>query len=441
MPVIAAERQRREELESLQARRLSALLAEILPLNRFYIRKLGEAGLEPEDLSTLTDWQRLPFTTKAELHRDQERHSPYGSIHTYPLHHYCRMHQTSGTAGKPLRWLDTPESWSWCLDCWRHIYEIVGVRPDDRLFFAFSFGPFLGFWSAFDGAARLGYFCLPAGGMSSVARLRTLLETQATIVLCTPTYALHLTEAARKEAIDLAGSTVRALVVAGEPGGSIPGTRQRIEEAWGARVFDHHGMTETGPVSIECVENPGGLHILETEYLAEIIDPQTGAPVAPGEIGELVLTNLGRAGSPLLRYRTGDLVRADPKPCPCGRPLLRLDGGILGRVDDMICIRGNNVFPTALEAILRRFPEVAEYRVEVDASSSLPVLRLEIEPTSATSATGLVERIDRAIRDALLFRAEVSLAAPGSLPRYEFKARRFSRKDPKAQQKNEGGSP
>jgi len=429
MPVLAAERGTREELESIQARRLSALLAEILPLNRFYIRKLAEAGVEPEDLRTPADLQRLPFTSKAELLADQEENPPYGNVHTYPMHRYTRLHQTSGTSSRPLRWLDTPESWKWCLENWREIYEIVGLRPDDRLFFAFSFGPFLGFWSAFDAAARLGYFCFPAGGTSSVARLRAILDIRASVVLCTPTYAMHLAEVAAAERLDLAGCAVRALIVAGEPGGSIPATRQRIEQAWRARVFDHHGMTEIGPTAVECPENPGGLHVLESEYIVDIVHPQTGLAVTPGQVGELVLTSLGRAGSPLLRYRSGDLARADPNRCPCGRPNLRLDGGILGRADDMICVRGNNVFPSALEAVIRCFPEVAEYRVEVDASSTLPELRVEIEPTAPELANGIAERVERAIRNELLFRAEVRVALPGSLPRYEFKAKRVTRKD------------
>jgi phenylacetate-CoA ligase len=230
---------------------------------------------------------------------------------------------------------------------------------------------------------------------------------------------------AREEGIDLAGSAVRALIVAGEPGGSIPATRQRIEAAWGARVFDHHGMTEIGPASVECRENPAGLHILETEYLAEVLDPQTQAPVLAGQVGELVLTNLGRLGSPLLRYRTGDLVRADPRPCPCGRPWLRLDGGILGRVDDMIQVRGNNLYPSALEGLLRRFPEVAEYRVAVDRSAALAELCIEVEPAEAAQADRLVQRVDQAIRQELMFRAEVKAVAPGSLPRFEMKARRI----------------
>ncbi len=395
---------------TLQRERLDALLAEILPRNAFYAARLANA--DPADFA------RLPWTTKADLVRDQAAHPPYGTVLTYPRHRYSRLHQTSGTSGRPLRWLDTPESWSWMLGCWEQMFAMIGLRSDDRLFFAFSFGPFLGFWTAFEAAARAGYFCLPAGGLSSGARLRLLLDNEATVIFCTPTYALRLAEVAREEKIDLAGSPVRAVVVAGEPGGSIAATRIRIETAWGARVFDHSGMTETGPMAIECPANPGGLHVLENDYIAEVIDPQTAEPVPPGQVGELVVTNLERWGSPLIRYRTGDLVRVDPRPCPCGSQHLRLDGGILGRADDMIHLRGNNVYPGALEALLRRFPEVAEFRVEIDQSSALAALRIEVEPVNGDSGD-LGERVDRAIRDEFLFRAEVRLVPPGSLPRFE----------------------
>ncbi|HZU35950.1 MAG TPA: phenylacetate--CoA ligase family protein, partial [Gemmataceae bacterium] len=215
----------------------------------------------------------------------------------------------------------------------------------------------------------------------------------------------------------------RALIAAGEPGASIPATRQRIESAWGARLFDHNGLTEVGAVGIECPENPCGIHIVETSYIPEVVDVAGGEPVLPGQLGELVLTNLGRLGSPLIRYRTGDLVRAGARPCPCGRTFLRLEGGILGRADDMIYVRGNNLYPTALEAIIRRFPEVVEFRVEVDRSSPLAELRIEVEPTPS-AANGVHERIELAIRDELLFRAEVRQVPPGTLPRFEMKARR-----------------
>jgi phenylacetate-CoA ligase len=236
-----------------------------------------------------------------------------------------------------------------------------------------------------------------------------------------------LAEVAREQKIDLAGSTARCLIVAGEPGGSIPSVRQRIESAWGARVFDHSGMTEVGPMTIECPENPGGLHILEGHYLTEVVDPATGAEVRDGEVGELVVTNLGRWGSPVLRYRTGDLVKVDPLPCPCGRTFRRLEGGILGRTDDMIQIRGNNVYPTALENILRRFDEVAEYRITIDRTGALPELRIELEGT-ADAGGSLAERVTDAIRDELLFRPEVTPVSLGTLPRFEMKGRRIVNK-------------
>jgi phenylacetate-CoA ligase len=416
----------RPELTRLQAERLTALLTEVLPRNRFYARKL--AGLAVESLSFPRDLARLPFTTKTELLASQAAEPPYGAVLTYPVERYSRLHQTSGTSGRPLRWLDTPESWSWVLDCWSAFYRIAGVRPDDRLVFAFSFGPFLGFWSAFEAAGRLGCLCLPAGGMSSTARLRFLLDNAATVLLCTPTYALHLAEVARAEGIDLVSSPVRAVIVAGEPGGSIPATRARIESAWGARLFDHNGMTETGPLGIECPEQPGGLHLLETEYWPEVIDPATEQTAPPGTVGELVVTSFGRWGSPLIRYRTGDLVCVDPRPCPCGRSLLRLDGGIRGRVDDMLVIRGNNLHPSALQTILHRFPEVAEYRVEVERTTSLASLRVDIEPQKPDLGPALVARVEQAIRDELLFRAEVRAVPPGTLPRFEHKAQRLVRK-------------
>ena len=438
----------RPALAELQQRRLREMLAEVLPRNRFYARKLRDAGLSAADLATPDGFRRLPFTTKAELTADQGAYPPYGTVLTYPLERYSRLHQTSGTStGRPLRWLDTPESWRWMLDCWRMKIRCMGLRPGDRLFFPFSFGPFLGFWTAFDAAADMGFLCLPSGGMSSSARLRFLLDNRATVVFCTPTYALRLAEVAAAEGIDLRQSEVRVIMVAGEPGGSIPATRQRIEAAWGARVFDHYGMTEIGPLGIECAENPAGLHLLESECIVEVVEPDAPSPptplprsggegrrtvppppaplTPPPQVGELVITNLGRWGSPVLRYRTGDLVRIDPQPCPCGRQLVRLEGGILGRADDMIHLRGNNVYPSALEAVIRRFGDVAEYRVEVDQTAALPVLRIELEPVSAALAELVVAQVDRAIRDELNFRAEVRAVSPGSLPRFEMKARRL----------------
>lgn len=412
------------DLRAAQLARVRELLAAVLPANAFYARKL--AGVCPDDVRSAEDFAKLPFTTKAELVADQAEHPPYGSNLTFPVERYSRLHQTSGTStGRPLRWLDTAESWEWILGCWRAYFELMGLRLGEGLFFPFSFGPFLGFWSAFDAAARSGYLCIPGGGMSSGARLRCLLDHGCTVLFATPTYALHLAEVGAKEGIDTAGSPVRAVVVAGEPGGNVPATRERIESAWGARVFDHYGLTEVGPVAVEADNRPRQMYLLEREYLAEVVSPD-GAPVPDGDAGELVLTNLGRVGSPLIRYRTGDVVRLAADPDPTGRLWRRMEGGILGRADDMIQVRGNNVYPTAIEAIVRRFPEVAEFRLLVDQSNPLADLRLEVEPACG-DGRALAEAVGRAVRDELLFRVDVTPAPPGSLPRYELKARRVVR--------------
>jgi phenylacetate-CoA ligase len=416
----------RAGIRQLQTRKLAAMLYVVRSSNPFYQLKLAGHSFDPAN-GRLDD---LPFTTRAELEQDQAAHPPYGSNLTYPLERYCRYHQTSGSGGKPLRWLDTADSWQWFKKLWGVIFAAAGVTAHDRILFPFSFGPFVGFWAAFDGATEIGSLCLPAGGLSTQARLRMMLDNDATIVCCTPTYALRMAEVAQQEGFDLPNSKVRALIVAGEPGGSIPSVRTRIESAWGARVFDHTGMTEIGALSFECAESQGtGVHVIETEFVAEIVDPKTLKPLPDGETGELVLTNLGRRGSPLIRYRTGDLVRLTRGRCACGRWLARLEGGILGRADDMFIVRGNNVFPTAVEAVLRGIPEIAEFRCRINAGDgALTRVTLEVEPTpGASDAEGLKHQVERSIQQALSFRPDVVTVPAGTLPRFELKARRFVR--------------
>ena len=414
----------RPALERLQREKLAALLKCVRASNPFYQRKLTDVPFDaihdPLDC--------LPFTTRAELQADQVTHPPYGTNLSDPLDRYTRYHQTSGSAGgAPLRWLDTPESWRWWKKCWAIVLTAAGVTASDRVVFPFSFGPFIGFWSAFDAATALGCLCLPAGGMSTTSRLQYTLDHAATVICCTPTYALHMAQAAAEAGIDLAGSPVRRIIVAGEPGGNIPATRTAIESAWGAQVCDHAGMTEIGAWGFEDGSAPGGLHVIETEFLAEVIDPATGDTLADGSEGELVLTNLGRLGSPLIRYRTGDIVQLQRDQCIAGRWFARADGGVRGRVDDLLFIRGNNVFPSAIEGILREHRAVAEFRICVEARRALNELTLEIEPVVGANETELVSAIGEAFRNRLYFRPTVRLVAPGSLPRFELKSRRVRR--------------
>lgn len=410
-----------------QRHKLHAMAGAVVPLNAFYRERFRSARIAESAFESLAVLERLPFVSKSDLAADQAAHPPYGSILTWPLERYVRLHQTSGTTGQPMRWLDTPESWNWIMGLWAMIYHGARLTPGQRFFFPFSFGPFLGFWGAFDAASRCGYLALPGGAMSSAARLAFMLENDATAVACTPTYALHLAEVARAEGIDLRSAPVHSMIVAGEPGGSIPEVRGLLEASWGARVFDHTGMTELGPLGFECAENPGGMHIMEPEFIAEVLDPATGEPTAPGERGELIVTNLGRWGSPLIRYRTGDLVSIDPEPCPCGRNSLRLKGGILGRVDSMVFIRGNNLYPAALESVLRRFPEVVEYRAEVGSEAGMAVLTLTVETANEMRSNwdSIAARIASEVKESFHFRPRVQMVESGALPRFELKASRF----------------
>jgi phenylacetate-CoA ligase len=413
----------RASIARQQGERLRGLLSQVYGKNAFYTRKLDDAGI---DLGQI-DLGHLPLTTKAELVADQAAHSPWGTALTEPIERYTRYCQTSSTTGAPLRWIDTNESWQWMLDCWKVVFGAAGVTAADRIFFPFSFGPFLGFWTAFEAACQIGAHSVPGGGMSSHLRLRTIEAVSPTVLCCTPTYALWLAEvAAEGPARLLRDSSVRLVIVAGEPGGSIPATRIRIEESWGARVIDHHGLTETGPLSFECLDSPGGLHVNEGEYICEILDPLTGQPVPDGERGELVVTNLGRTASPVLRYCTGDIVVRTRDRCLCGRSWARLEGGILARADDMINIRGVNVYPAAIESVVRLFPEVAEFRSTASRRGAMWSLSVEIEATpGAGDAPSLAEAIGRKLREALGLTIPVSGLEPGSLPRFEMKARRF----------------
>ena len=421
---------RRLTIRQLQYEQLRTLLAAVAN-NPFYRAKFSAAEA-PNRISRIADFsERFPFTTKQEILADQSLHPPYGTNLAFPLKRYTRCHQTSGTAGIPLRWLDTPESWAWMLDNWSAIFAASEITSSDRVFFAFSFGPFLGFWTAFEAALRLGCACFPGGGMSSVARARAIFDHQISVLCGTPTYCLHLGEIAQSERLCSNGGPVKTLIVAGEAGGGVTATRARLSVLWsGARVLDHHGMTEIGPVSYTCRARPGILHVLESSYFPEVIDPQTTQPVQPGEMGELILTNLGRLGSPLLRYRTGDLVRTGlDSVCECGSSDLSLVGGILSRLDDMVVVRGVNVYPSAIEEIVFGTGTVAEYQVTVDSTSALTELRLQVEPvaTLGDDTRNLAERVQALLQTALALRVPVTLVPVGSLPRAEMKARRWLR--------------
>jgi phenylacetate-CoA ligase len=415
--------------ESTQLKRLQALIGELQQGNDFYRERLSKAGVDAE-IASLADFSaKMPFTTKMDLVWDREEFPPYGSNLTYPFSDYSRYCQSSGTTRGPLPSLDTAESWSAMLDCWDRVFEAAGVTTDQIVFFAFSFGPFLGFWTAFESATRRGNLSIPGGGLSSKARLQAMVTHEADVLCCTPTYALRLGEvyAADPEA---SSYRLKKVIVAGEPGGSLPQVRQRISDLWrGAEVFDHHGMTEVGPVTYEHREKPLSLCVIEDAYYVEVIDRETHHEVSPGEKGELVITTLTRTACPLLRYRTGDLVeKSFFSPVDAEEPVFCLEGGILGRVDEMVVIRGVNVYPTAVEKIIRGFPEVVEFQVIQTTRQSMAELEVSIE-AGPDAKPDLAERVARELADAFTLRIPVTLVEHEALPRFEFKSKRWIRKE------------
>ena len=399
-----------------QWRRLQPLLLEVIEKNPFQRQRFEAIGGCPVSLEDYV--ARVPLCLKSQLSADQTTWGPYGTNLTEPLERYVHFCQTSGTTARPLAVLDTAESWEWLLENWQRGYAMAGVRPGMSAYFAFSFGPFLGFWTAFEAGKRMGLRCLPGGGLGSVARLHALLHYQAEVLCCTPTYALHLAGVARAEGVSLEGSAVRRILVAGEPGGSLPAVREQLALAWpGAQVIDHYGMTEVGPVAFAEQGRPDALRVLEERYFAEVLDPQTARPVAEGEIGELVLTPLGRAAWPLFRYRTGDLVRVGRR-----NGALELLGGILGRADDMIIVRGVNLYPGAVEQVVRSLPDILEYRVRVERRGVMAEVAVEME---SGGAVGAALELEKAFEKAFSLRIPVAEVPAGTLPRFELKAGRW----------------
>lgn len=414
----------RERLAALQLEKFQAMSRELWGKNLFYTEKWRRAGMAPEDIRSLDDLARLPLTTKHELMEDQAAHGPFGRNLTYPINQYVRYHQTSGTTGVPLKVPDTEDAWQWWGRCWGHVLAGAGLTNEDRIFMAFSFGPFVGFWGATEGARRLGTMMIPGGGRDSIQRLELMRDVGATVLCCTPTYALRLAEVAREAGFDLSSIPIKATVHAGEPGANVPATKSRIEEAWNAKCYDHAGATEVGAHSFECTVQPGGTHLIESEYIAEVIDPQSGRPVAEGDKGELIITNLGRWGFPIVRYRTGDIVRVTTARCDCGRTSLRFEGGIIGRADDMVTVRGVNVFPAGVENILRKFAEVDEFRITVSKVRQMDEMDVEVELCEGADPN-VVHAIAERLDTMLSFRPRVHHLPRNALPRFEMKAKRF----------------
>jgi phenylacetate-CoA ligase len=421
----------RGRIEALQLVKLRRHCEWAAARSPWYRRRFADEGFDPAQLRTLEDLRRVPVLTRDEWMASQDAAPPYGEIPVIGGDGAIRVHTTSGTTGRgPLRALDSRKDWAWIAEMWCYGIWGCGIRSNDTAYIAFGYGSFIGFWGLHYAMEKIGVLNVPGGAQSTEARVLQILDFGATVVAATPTYAIRLAQEASRLGIDLPGSSVSRLILSGEAAGSIPQTKALIEELWGAKAYDTAGMTEIGTIMVfECSHQPGGTHIIEDHVLEEVLDPDSLEPVAYGERGERVVTSFGRGSIPLLRYRTGDLVcRVPASRCTCGRGFDIYQGGILGRVDDMKVIRGTNVYPRAIEGIVREYPEVHEFQTVISHEGIRDeiTLRVELKPDWPVEGwEALRESLGRQLghaHEGLNFRIE--RAGEGELPRFELKAKR-----------------
>lgn len=429
----------RADLRELQLAKLRRVVAWAKDRSPHYRRTL--AGVEPEQIRSWADIDRIPFLTREEWMTSQDAHPPFGELPVTGAENAIRMHTTSGTSGRtPLRALDSRKDWSWAAEMWCYALWSAGVRPRDIGYVAFGYGSFIGFWGLHGGLEKIGALTVPGGAQTTTQRVRQIHDFGATVVASTPTYALRLASEAEDLGIDLVDGPVRTVILSGEPAGSIPETKALIERRWGAKAYDTAGMTEVSTIVMFEPATPGrdigavqpiGCHVIEDHLLEQVIDPETGREVGYGERGERVCTSFGRSTTPLLRYRTSDLVVKVPHTrSTSGRTWDLYEGGIIGRVDDMKLVRGTNVYPGAVEAIIRGFDGIEEFQIRISRQGERDEIELLVEtrPTVDDAGWDLMSgRLCVELADAHEgLRFLVCRAAAGELPRFELKARRLT---------------
>ena len=411
----------RAQIEALQLERLQATVQHCMN-SPFYRKRFEEAGLKPEDIKTLDDIRRIPFTTKQDL-RDTY---PFGMA-SVPLRECTRLHSSSGTTGTPTVILHTQKDLQeWAAQVARNLW-MVGLRPDDVFQNSSGYGMFTGGLGFQYGAERLGMLTIPAAAGNSIRQIKFITDFGTTALHAVPSYVTRLYEVMQSMGVDPRRDTkLKVLAIGAEPHSEEQ--RRRIEEMMGVKAYNSFGMSEMcGPgVGFECQEQ-NGLHFWEDYYIVEIVDPETLEPVPDGEVGELVLTSLCREAMPLLRYRTRDLTRVLGRTCPCGRNHVRIDR-MRGRSDDMMVLRGVNIFPIQIEKILMTFPELASnYLITLTTDEDNDNMTVEVELEELFTddyrrLQNLTNRIQRALKDEILLTPHVKLLPKGTLPVSEGKA-------------------
>lgn len=409
----------RKQLEQFQVERLKKTV-EIAMGSNFYAPILKERNITPENIKSVEDIRRFPFTTKNDLRENY----PFG-LASVPLSKVVRLHSSSGTTGNPTVILHSQRDIEQWADAMARSMYTIGLRSSDIIQNTSGYGMFTGGLGIQYASERLGALTVPAGAGNSKRHVKFIMDFGTTALHCIPSYATRLAAAFQEEGINPADTTVHTLIIGAEPHSDAQ--RKRIEEIWGAKAYNNFGMSEMcGPgVAIECQEQ-NGLHIWEDNYIVEIVDPITLEPVPDGEIGELVLTTLNREAMPLFRYRTRDLTRFLPGDCPCGRTHRRL-ARFQGRSDDMIIVKGVNIFPIQIEKILMQFPELAsDYLITIETVGDNDEMTIEVELAQSTDDFALLQNltkeISRRLKDEILLTPRVKLVGKGVIPQTDGKA-------------------
>jgi phenylacetate-CoA ligase len=421
------ETMKRDELEKFQLKYLKNTLRHAYYNSLFYRNSFNDVGVSPEDVDSLEDLQKLPFMIKDDIRKDQEAFPPFGQITSVPENEVVYISVSSGSTGMPTASPFTDKDFDEWIDYEARQFFSSGMRKTDRYCHALNMSLFVG-GPCVLGAQKIGALSIHAGTIPSERLLKIITQFKPTIIWTTPSYAWYLGETAKKQGIDVAHDTsIKKIFVAGEPGGSIKETKKGIEELWDADVYDYYGISDIfGSCAGECEEKTG-LHFAEDHMIVEVLDLKTREPVGENEKGEMVLTTIRKQARPLIRFRTGDIVSYELDKCPCGRTHLRLKG-ISGRTDDMLIIKGVNVLPSSVEAVVRANTKLSgEYRLVVERVERLDVLTVEVERIqSYRGDVKILEmNVQRDLKAVLGITPNVTVYDDGTLPRETHKAKRI----------------
>jgi phenylacetate-CoA ligase len=419
----------REKLKVLQLNKFKRIFKWTYENSKFHKSLYKAAGIKPDDIKTFNDIKKIPKVEKSMMRGIQNKDPfPYGDALCVPLEEVSTFRQTSGTTGQPVYQPDTWQDWEWWSECWSYVLWAQGYRPNDRVFIPFGYNIFVAFWAGHYAAEKLGCEVVPGGVLDTQSRILKIQELQATAMMATPTYILRMADVAKnKMGIEPSDLSISKITCAGEPGAGIPSTKKRMEDAWGAKVYDHSGATEIGAWSYECNKQPCGMHVNEAMFLVEIEDLVTGEIIEePGKRGKMVITAFDRIAQPCIRFDSKDVIEWDSEPCSCGRSFRVIKGGVIGRADDITKVKGVLLSPAAIEEVVRSIQGLGdEYEVVVDKQGDVDRIKLKVELMPEASK----QNIEPVLKDQLRLKTNLGYRIEyydyGDLPKYEVKAKRF----------------